>query len=186
MTAMAPNGPSADATQPLSSQPIDKNGWSHGLLQCVEDSTTCIDTFFCMYCSVGRQWNAVQGKVDSMNWPICLLNSFATIPCVHWPSPVCVTTVLLRFDVTAKYGIDEHPALTFLTAACCPWCSAVQTYRELNCRGAWPGGTACVPQPMVMGKTSYMTYPGPSEDAFHNGDGKSYGATSYRQAGDLE
>lgn len=109
--------------------------WRSGLCDCLEDGKACCDVYFCAPCSVARQWEAVRGNRDSCSIMICLVNTF--LGCTF------CTNVLLRYNVVSRYAIEEACLVTCCIASLCSGCSMCQTYRELNERGFWPGGTVC-------------------------------------------
>lgn len=136
--------------------------WSDSCIDCFNDTSSCCDLYWCTCCALARQWDAANGIRNSLNMPVCL----ATFCCGCVP---CVI-ISLRFQVAAKYNIDESCLIKFCLPWCFPACSACQTYRELNNRGSYPGGTCCIsadkmPVQVVlvqapMGQAGYQQQPG--------------------------
>jgi Cys-rich protein (TIGR01571 family) len=120
--------------------------WHYSLFQCCDDQRVMCDTCWCPYCSVGRQWGAVRGTNNHLDIPCCLA-SFCLSPLFP------LFTAAVRLRVIQKYQLDERTLAAFCRGACCSACSACQTYRELNVRGAYPGRTLpdhCGPQPGLL------------------------------------
>ena len=120
--------------------------WDTGLFQCCADPRVVADTMCCAPCSVGRQWSAVRGSGDELNFPVCCAAAVLA-PCM------AAFTCLLRLKVVEKYHLDEPTAITIASGICCAGCSACQTYRELNHRNTWPGCTLpkrCGPRPIAV------------------------------------
>lgn len=123
--------------------------WQFGILGCFEDLTLFFDVICCAPCNVARQYDALEGRENSMNPFMCIAT------CI--PNPLLlVASMYVRLLVTERFGIRENCAVTACAPLLCFPCSLSQTYRELNGRGLWPGGTLCVPEPYTTG----AYYPG--------------------------
>lgn len=124
--------------------------WQYGFCSCLEDVNLCLDTIFCFPCNIGRQFDAVEsGKVDSMNFFVCLAGTLSNLLST-------VGAVYIRFQVRYRFEIDESWFITLFAPILCFWCSLAQTYRELNARGLWPGGTCCIPEMMTAPEAEPM------------------------------
>lgn len=118
--------------------------WQHGLCECFEDVDACLDVCFCPCFQMGRQFDAADAsRADSVNWFVCVVALFSTVFAV-------VANAYVRNRVRVRFGLDEHICETMCKSVLCPWCSAVQTHRELNARALFPGGTCCVPDIAVQ------------------------------------
>lgn len=136
--------------------------WLNRTFDCCDDTDVTWDALLCTACSISRQFEAaVNDKENSSN--LC----FDCVLC--FPNTLMImVNIYLRFAVRNKFRIREHWTVTTATAACCLWCSVCQTYKELNVRGLYPGGTLFVPaarrmndlgQPMEMAQAApYSSY----------------------------
>jgi len=114
--------------------------WRFKLCDWCSDLNTCCDAYWCPCCNVARQWDAVEGRIDSNNGWVCFLNT--CLGCTYFAN------IWLRCKVVTRYNLTESSCTSCINASCCPICSMVQTYRELNYRGLYPGGTSwCRPLP---------------------------------------
>jgi Cys-rich protein (TIGR01571 family) len=116
--------------------------WHFSLCRCADDPALCIDVVMCPHCQMARQFDALNGYWDSCEPFVCFATLFGPL--------LWVVNVYIRCRVVRKYSLLESPVATVVFASVCWPCSACQTYRELNERGVWPGGTACVPRPARM------------------------------------
>ena len=139
--------------------------WHTTLCDCLEDPHSCVDIVCCWSCQVARQWDAaLNSRWDSCNVVVCAAS------CIFWPfayvAPVCI-----RHRIVARYQIDEPLICTVAVPLLCWYLSMCQTYRELNERELWPGGTVCVPRP------AHMSGAPPAEYSVAMGDRRSgYGS----------
>jgi Cys-rich protein (TIGR01571 family) len=117
--------------------------WHTSLFGCLQDPHSCLDVIVCPWCQLGRQYDASIGEWDSCNLVVCGLS------CVLWPVS-WVVPIIVRHRIVVRYQINEPIVCRALLPLVCWWCSMCQTYRELNERGLWPGGTLCVPRPAHM------------------------------------
>ena len=125
--------------------------WTTGLCECFSDVNSCMDIYFCYCCANARQWDAQDGRQDSLNMLILLANiCFGTTFCVN-----CV----LRCNLAQKYKLPEGSCMSCCISLWLPSCGMCQQHRELTNRGYWPGGTICstppagyVPAPAPMGQ----------------------------------
>jgi Cys-rich protein (TIGR01571 family) len=115
--------------------------WQTGLLGCLDDKSSCIDSICCWCCQIGRQCAALDGKVNENSYLYCCLALFFQ---AHWLLICC-----LRCKVSSKYQLDEGCIGSICKGYFCPLCSLCQTHRELTVRNAWPGGF-CVKQPFQL------------------------------------
>ena len=131
--------------------------WHYGCLDCLQEPDVCMDVVFCSFCQMGRQFDAAEGRWDSLNPCVCV------VTCLSWPL-LTVAEMCVRYRVVQRYGIQEHAVFTLCLPVVCWHCSACQTYRELNERGVWPGGTMCVPRPSRMTDIPPSEYSVPMEN----------------------
>lgn len=128
-------------------QPVERQ-WRHSLCDCVSEMDVCCEALWFPCCNIARQWDAAEGRPDSSNAVICLANTCCG--CLY------CTTVALRCKVAGRYNLSENGCQSCMAASFCPLCSTVQTYRELNSRGSYPGGTSCcTPVPKVANLSFY-------------------------------
>jgi Cys-rich protein (TIGR01571 family) len=118
--------------------------FSTGVCGCMDDKASCIDTICCYPCQVGRQCNALEGKVNEGNMMYCLVTTLAC-----WCGLHEIAACLLRCKVVDRYNLDESKVMSCCCGVFCLLCSVCQTYREVTLRGSWPGGI-CVKQPYSM------------------------------------
>jgi Cys-rich protein (TIGR01571 family) len=115
--------------------------WTTGIFDCFEDVGSCIDVYFCYCCANARQWDAADGRANSLNLLILFANiCFGTTYCIN-----CV----LRCNIVSKYRLPESNCTSCCCAMWLPTCSMCQTHRELTNRGYWPGGTLCTTPPVT-------------------------------------
>jgi Cys-rich protein (TIGR01571 family) len=116
------------------------SGFQTGLLGCMEHTGSCIDTFCCYCCQIGRQFNAADGMPNSLNVLRCLCSLYAPNLC----------TALLRCKVVEKFNINEGKIISCCIGCICYPCSICQTHRELALNNLNPGGM-CVSQEFARG-----------------------------------
>ena len=138
--------------------------WHSTLCDCFDDTHSCLDVVACWCCQVARQWDASNGEWDSCNFCVCAGAA------IFWPAAY-IAPIVIRHRIVTRYAIDEPFVCTCLLPLACWYLSLCQTYRELNERGVWPGGTLCVPRP------AHMYGAPPAEYSVAMGDRRSgYGA----------
>lgn len=107
----------------------DNQPWSSKLFGCMDDTSICLYTYFCPYCSNA----SARTKFDGSNW---VLNC------------MCVTPGLVRNMVREAYGIEGSCMMDILWSWCCATCSICQVAREVQMRGpinrAGPGAQKMV------------------------------------------
>ncbi len=114
-----------------------------GLLGCMEDKSSCLDSICCWPCQIGRQCAAVNGQVNQMSCLHCLGALFV--------SPLCCA-IVLRCKVSDRYSLGESCIFSACIGYFCTYCSLCQTHRQLTLRGDFPGGF-CVSQPYTQRMT---------------------------------
>lgn len=154
----------AQPQYPQTYQPVALSNWSTGIFECFNDFNVCCDIYCCHCCANARQWDAVEGKPDSMNLMVFLAN-------------FCLgTTALLncftRCNIVKRYNIDEGDFISCLWGTFCPLCTMCQQHKELTVRGQWPGATICAQPPagfirpppggQMMGQPVYNAQPAPA------------------------
>jgi Cys-rich protein (TIGR01571 family) len=105
-------------------------GYSTGLLGCLEDKPSCVDSICCYPCQIGFQFGALNGS-EGMSPLHCLLSAIGAFQC-------CIC--LLRRKVDETYNVGEGCIVSFCIAYICPQCSLCQTHREIKARSRAPGG----------------------------------------------
>ena len=115
--------------------------WSSGLCDCMGDTGSCCDVYFCTPCQVSRQCEAIDGRQNTMDTCLCCV---ALIMENYGNGGVGTLAMILRYRFIAKYNITGEGVIqTFFNSMCCPLCSMCQTHRELSNMMLWPGGTCC-------------------------------------------
>jgi Cys-rich protein (TIGR01571 family) len=116
------------------------NPFQTGLCGCMEDKASCIDTFCCYCCQVGRQFKAAEGEVNQLSVLYC---------CLSLCFPYCCSA-LLRCKVVDTLSIDENKIVSCCLGIICMECSICQTHRQLTLAQRFPGGL-CVSKPYTDG-----------------------------------
>jgi Cys-rich protein (TIGR01571 family) len=112
--------------------------FSTGLLDCMVDSSLCLDVCICYPCQIGRQCRAVdESQVDSMSFCCCLAGMYIPV----------ISSCMIRRKVVARFAIDEGCIMSTIQGCICWSCSLCQTHRELTVHKLWPGGVCCHSQP---------------------------------------
>ena len=121
--------------------------WSTGLCDCMKDTSSCCDIWFCTPCAVARQCNAIDGQSNTNDMCLCCAS---LIMLYYGNGGVATLAMIIRYRLIAKYNIAGEGVIgTFFNASCCPYCSLCQSWRELSNMALWPGGTCCaVVQPL--------------------------------------
>jgi Cys-rich protein (TIGR01571 family) len=115
--------------------------WSSGLLACLEDKPSAIDTLCCYPCQLGHQFGAINGNPGSMSMIHCLASAIGFFECC---------ACMIRRQISDKYSLEEGAIASCCIAYICPWCSICQTHRELKYQNAGPGGI-CISAAAVAG-----------------------------------
>lgn len=109
--------------------------WATGLCGCCSEPGQPFDVFWCLPCALGRQYDALDVKDESMNVIFCCLGTC----CPH-----CVS-LLVRHTAVQRFHLDEGCVCAWCIGFCCAPCSVCQVQRELYARGRHPGGCCCQP-----------------------------------------
>lgn len=112
-----------------------RNQWRHELFSCCDEQFLCFDVHCNCPCAIARQWDALEGRPDSMNCLICWAGLCFNLS-------VCLSCAV-RYSMVSRFHIDESPCWTAVIGCCVPSCAACQQHRELTVRGLRPGLTCC-------------------------------------------
>jgi Cys-rich protein (TIGR01571 family) len=124
--------------------------WQFGVFACLDDPVLCCDACLCPCCQLGRQFEAAtENEQDTLNYFVCVSSSVINV------LATCVNAYI-RYRIVEKYLLAESAGQTFAIAVFCPVCSLVQTHRELDARGVYPGGSMCVPRTSLVSPPSVV------------------------------
>ena len=119
------------------------------LCECTLDGTSCIQGFFCPWCTTAQNYNMLVLNQPSMDTCMCLVTACIDIGCGTGGLAHGVAAVMTRNRARARFGITpDEGCCEVIKGFCCSPCSDCQVYRELSVRGLWPGGI-CVSTPFV-------------------------------------
>jgi Cys-rich protein (TIGR01571 family) len=137
--------------------------WGTGLFGCFDDTSSCLEVVFCLYCQNGRQYNVIQTGNNDIHVGACLIP--LAISVFIGSFGVTAITLMNRSDLRRRYNLQGDDCNDILTAVCCSSCATCQQYREMSLRNEWPSGT-CVTVPFAlapamssMGGKGYQTMP---------------------------
>ena len=139
--------------------------YGSGLCGCCEDTDSCLDAFFCWWCTLGYQAKKIDSGIsDKMDGMVCCGLLFCDfLFCICSSS---YNGCVLRGKVNQRLQIQEHGCLACLQGCFCPWCSLSQTHREMNRRDFWPGGTCSkLPPEALMAGPAMGAGPGGAPQA---------------------
>jgi len=105
--------------------------WSSGLLGCLDDKASMLDTWCCWPCQIGYQFGALNGTPGEMSKAQCFMSMIGLFQCC---------ACLLRRGIAEQFNLDEGAAISCCVAWICPHCSICQTHRELKFQNRPPGG----------------------------------------------
>lgn len=122
--------------------------WKHSLGGCCNDMNVCCDVALCAPCAIARQWDAAEGRPNSLNgWACCAGTLCGVFPCLN-----CA----LRCSIVNRFNLDEGGCMSCLIGTFFPLCGLCQQHKELGEYGLWPGGSLCSTPPpgfVMMGPT---------------------------------
>jgi Cys-rich protein (TIGR01571 family) len=118
--------------------------WSTDLCACCDETSSCLDVFFCLPCQMSRQCSSLDGAQDNMDCCYCCCSMLA----LYQGATGTIVGAVIRYRLIEKYSITMEGAIkTFFIGTICFPCSMCQTHRELTNLGNFPGGTCCVAPP---------------------------------------
>eukprot|EP00672_Neobodo_designis_P025570 CAMPEP_0174840606 /NCGR_PEP_ID=MMETSP1114-20130205/8786_1 /TAXON_ID=312471 /ORGANISM="Neobodo designis, Strain CCAP 1951/1" /LENGTH=122 /DNA_ID=CAMNT_0016074763 /DNA_START=37 /DNA_END=405 /DNA_ORIENTATION=+ len=111
--------------------------YTTGLCDCMQDTSSCVDSVICYPCMIGRQCGAADGQSDQCSCFGCICGYL-------FPS---LSACCLRKKLAERYSLEEGCCGQVIFGCLCPACSLCQTHREFTIRGVWPGGSCIHKQP---------------------------------------
>ncbi|KAI3515839.1 hypothetical protein L1887_14744 [Cichorium endivia] len=111
----------------------NRQGWSTGLFDCMNDPENAIITLFCPCVTFGQLAATIDNGGTSCETSGMIYTVVALI--IGFP---CIVSCNYRTKLRGRFGLVEEPANDCMTHLCCECCALCQEYRELNHRGFNP------------------------------------------------
>lgn len=120
--------------------------WHYGLCVCSDDCNSCLESFFCTWCQMSRQYNMLYNLQPAIHIPLFLTLFVATSAfgnVVPW-----IFLWSLRADLRHRYGIEGGCCGDCTSALLCTPCAVQQQLLEMTSLGAFPGALCYMNTPL--------------------------------------
>ncbi|CUE71943.1 ama1 protein, putative [Bodo saltans] len=119
--------------------------YNTGLCSCFSDCNSCLDGFFCPYCTISAEYSMLEYRRPGVDWLLCCGLFWADV--ITMGIAGLISVIMTRSSANALFGLrQDSDLISCCKACCCASCSTCQVYREMSIRYLWPGGL-CVSLP---------------------------------------
>ena len=123
--------------------------FSSPLCDCMKDIPSCVDAFFCPWCTVASQHDMLAFNRVHMNPLVCGMTLLLDMT-ITYGIAVSFMTAITRGHVRERYGLQGDVFTDCVVSFCCNPCTVSQMTREMALRGQWPGGVCANRPPMLQ------------------------------------